>query len=83
MPAKQSERLSRIDTAWLRMEDPTNLMMVTGVLVFDQPLDFARLRQAIEQRLLKFNRFRQRVVYVNGAPHWQADPHFTVSRHIG
>ena len=52
MPAKRSERLSSIDTAWLRMEDPTNLMMVTGVLVFDQPLNFARLRQTVEQRLL-------------------------------
>jgi WS/DGAT/MGAT family acyltransferase len=82
MPAKQTERLSRIDTAWLRMEDPTNLMMVTGVLVFDQPLDFARLRQAIEQRLLKFDRFRQQVVYQNGTPHWQADPHFTLNAHL-
>ena len=62
MPAKRSERLSRIDTAWLRMEDPTNLMMVTGVLVFDQPLNFVRLRQAIEQRMLIFDRFHQKVV---------------------
>jgi diacylglycerol O-acyltransferase / wax synthase len=82
MPAKQSERLSRIDTAWLRMEDPTNLMMVTGVLVFDQPLNFARLRQAIEQRLLKFDRFRQQVVNANGTPHWQFDPHFTLNAHL-
>ena len=27
--------LSSVDAAWLRMEDPTNLMMVTGVLLFD------------------------------------------------
>jgi diacylglycerol O-acyltransferase len=64
------------------MEDPTNLMMVTGMLVFDQPLSFARLRQAIEQRLLSFNRFQQQIVYVGGAPHWQADPHFTISAHL-
>jgi diacylglycerol O-acyltransferase len=82
MPAKQSERLSRIDTAWLRMEDPTNLMMVTGVLVFDQPLSFARLRQAIEQRLLRFDRFRQKVVDANGTLRWQDDPHFTINAHL-
>ena len=82
MPAKRSQRLSSIDTAWLRMEDPTNLMMVTGLLVFDQPLSFARLRQTIEQRLLSFDRFQQQVVYVGGAPHWQADPHFTISAHL-
>src|SRR5688500_9126019 len=82
MPAKQIQRLSSIDTAWLRMEDPTNLMMVTGLLVFDQPLSFARLRQTIEQRLLSFDRFQQQIVYVGGAPHWQADPHFTLSAHL-
>jgi WS/DGAT/MGAT family acyltransferase len=82
MATKRSERLSNVDNAWLRMEDPTNLMMVTGVLVFDQPLDFARLRATIEQRLLSFDRFRQRVVYSGGAAHWQDDPHFTLSAHL-
>jgi WS/DGAT/MGAT family acyltransferase len=64
------------------MEDPTNLMMVTGVLVFDQLLDFARLRAAIEQRLLIFDRFRQRVVDSGGAQHWQDDPYFTLNAHL-
>jgi diacylglycerol O-acyltransferase / wax synthase len=82
MPAKRSERLSRIDTAWLRMEEPTNLMMVTGVLVFDQPLNFARLRQAVEQRMLIFDRFHQKVVDADGTPHWQDDPHFTINAHL-
>ena len=31
--------MSRVDTAWLRMERPTNLMMITGVMMFDEPLD--------------------------------------------
>src|SRR5215212_7030185 len=82
MPAKRSERLSRVDTAWMRMEDPTNLMMVTGLLVFDQPLNFARLQQTIEQRLLSFDRFHQKVVNASGTPHWQADPHFTIRAHL-
>jgi len=82
MAAKRSERLSSVDTAWLRMEDPTNLMMVTGVLVFDQPLSFARLRQTIEQRLLGFDRFHQQVVDATGTPHWQDDPHFTLGAHL-
>jgi WS/DGAT/MGAT family acyltransferase len=82
MAAKRSQRLSNVDTAWLRMEDPTNLMMVTGLLVFDQPIDFARLRQTIEQRLLVFDRFRQKVVYRGGAAYWQDDPHFTIGAHL-
>ncbi len=28
-----SERMSGIDTAWLRMERPTNLMVITGVMI--------------------------------------------------
>jgi WS/DGAT/MGAT family acyltransferase len=82
MPNKRSERLSNVDTAWLRMEHPTNLMMVTGVLIFDQPLHFERLRATLEQRLLGFDRFRQRVVTAGGAAHWEADPHFTLSAHL-
>src|ERR1700730_19267332 len=54
--------LSSVDAAWLRMEDPTNLMMVTGILVFEEALDHRRVRSLLEKRLLTFDRFRQRVV---------------------
>jgi WS/DGAT/MGAT family acyltransferase len=64
------------------MEHPTNLMMVTGVLIFDQLLNFDRLRATLEQRLLSFDRFRQRVVTAGGVAHWEADPHFTLSAHL-
>ena len=53
--------LSAVDAAWLRAEDPTNLMMVTGVLLFDEPLRFDRFRAVVEERLLRYPRFRQRV----------------------
>src|SRR5262245_50257059 len=82
MSGKRPERLSNVDTAWLRMEDPTNLMMVTGVLVFDQPLSFERLRATIEQRLLSFDRFRQRVITTAGVARWQDDSHFTLGAHL-
>src|SRR5260370_38091 len=36
--------LSSIDAAWLGMEDPTNLMMVTGVMALDVRVDIKRLR---------------------------------------
>ena len=34
----QREPMSKVDTAWLRMERPTNLMMITGVMMFAGPL---------------------------------------------
>ena len=39
--------MSSVDTAWLRMDRPHNLMMICGVLMFDGPVAFARLRRSI------------------------------------
>ena len=36
--------LADVDSAWLRMDDPTNLMVVTGVMVTDTPLTFEEVR---------------------------------------
>jgi WS/DGAT/MGAT family acyltransferase len=77
--------LSAVDAAWLRMEDPTNLMMVTGVLLFDERLDPARFRAVIEERLLPFARFRQRVQeppFGVGIPQWVIDDRFDLDAHL-
>ncbi|MCG8347105.1 MAG: wax ester/triacylglycerol synthase family O-acyltransferase [Chloroflexales bacterium] len=83
---KRTEPLSNVDTAWLRMEHPTNLMMITGVMMFDEPLDTERLRKTIEQGMLKrFPRFRQRLVNDGRGlrqPQWEDDPHFDIRTHI-
>ena len=52
-------QLNNIDTAWWRMEDPTNLMMVTGIMAFAKPITYENLRTLLEKRLLLFDRFRQ------------------------
>ncbi|HEY7201851.1 MAG TPA: wax ester/triacylglycerol synthase domain-containing protein, partial [Candidatus Dormibacteraeota bacterium] len=80
-----SPGVSAIDAAWLRMEDPTNLMMVTGVLLFDGRLQPGRLRSVIEERLLAFPRFRQRVAeppFGVGMPSWVADERFDLDAHL-
>jgi WS/DGAT/MGAT family acyltransferase len=77
--------LSSVDAAWLRMEDPTNLMMVTGILVFEERLDPAAVRQVIQERLLAFPRFRQRVVEPPlgiGPPQWVSDRRFDLDAHL-
>jgi diacylglycerol O-acyltransferase len=75
--------LSSVDTAWLRMEEPANLMMITGVLVFGAPMDYDRLKATIQARVLRFDRFHQRVVRpVLGAPYWEDDPDFDLSYHV-
>jgi WS/DGAT/MGAT family acyltransferase len=85
MQRNRREAMSPVDSAWLRMEDPTNLMMITGVLIFETPLNLERFRQVIEQRLLqRFDRFRKRaVVPAQGSnPYWEDDPFFTLSAHL-
>src|SRR5256885_2611606 len=77
--------LAPTDAAWLRMEDPTNLMMVTGVLLFDGRVRQDRLRAVVEERLLAFRRFRQRVAdppFGIGLPSWVDDDRFDLDAHL-
>ncbi len=61
-PPKKPERMSSVDTAWLRMDRPTNLMMICGVLIFGERLTLARLKATLSDRFLRFERFRQHPV---------------------
>jgi WS/DGAT/MGAT family acyltransferase len=76
------EKVSAVDTAWLRMDRPHNLMMITGVLVFRERLDLARLKRLVEERFLVFRRFRQRPVDVAGMSFWENDARFDIDRHV-
>ena len=79
------QQLSMVDAAWLRMEDPTNLMMVTGVLMLEGAIERDRLRTALEERLLSYPRFRQRVAqpaFGLGQPAWVDDPNFDLDAHV-
>lgn len=80
------ERMTSVDSAWLHMEDPTNLMMITGVLLFDEPLELAAVKDVIETRLLaKFGRFKQRIVtegLLRKVTYWEDDAHFDLDAHL-
>jgi WS/DGAT/MGAT family acyltransferase len=83
--AQKQHPLDPVDSAWLHMDDPTNLMMVTSIALLDGPLDIERYRRTLETRVLPLGRFRQRVVESRGllgTPHWEEDPHFTLDSHI-
>jgi diacylglycerol O-acyltransferase len=78
------EPLSGVDHAWLRMDHPTNLMMINGVLVLDQRVDAERLRQTFRERLLPIRRFHQKVVRPadGGHPYWEEDADFELNHHL-
>lgn len=79
------ERVSNVDTAWLHMEHPTNLMMISGVMTFVGKVDFDLLTQVLEERLLPYERFCQRVVQPANPlrpPYWETVPDFDIRDHL-
>ena len=81
-PDTPREPLSPVDHAWLRMDEPSNLMIINGVLVMDEPVSFERLKAMMRRRLLSSRRFRQRVVHVKGNPFWEEDLEFDLDHHL-
>ena len=75
-------RMSPVDTAWLRMDSPGNLMMIVGVIVFDGPCDEPRLRRVLQEYLLPYFRFRARVVQDPTGAWWEEDEDFDLDRHL-
>jgi WS/DGAT/MGAT family acyltransferase len=82
MPKRLRERISGVDTAWLRMDQPTNLMMIVGVMMFDAPLDPARVRHAVRTRFMAFSRFGQRAVQDAAGAWWEAPAEFDIGQHV-
>jgi len=76
------EAMTKVDTAWLRMESPTNLMMITGVLILAGKLELNRLRRIITTRFLSFRRFRHKAVDDGSSAFWQSDPDFDIEWHV-
>ncbi len=78
----QREPMARVDTAWLRMETASNPMMITGVLMFSEPIALPRLRQLLKQRFLAYRRFRQRPVQGATGAVWETDRDFDLDWHL-
>src|SRR6188768_2465722 len=86
MPAGQAKvPLTAADSAWLRMEEPVNLMTITGVLTFREPLERERLLALLSERFLCHRRFLQKVLEPRvrlGKPSWIDDDGFDLARHV-
>lgn len=80
MPVRH--RISPVDTAWLRMDRPSNLMQIVGVMLFDGELDYARLQRSIERRMLSYRRFRQIARQDAGVYYWEDDQDFDLEQHL-
>ncbi|MFL6629216.1 MAG: wax ester/triacylglycerol synthase family O-acyltransferase [Vitreoscilla sp.] len=76
------ERMSRVDTAWLRMDNEANLMMIVGVWLIEPQLSLADLRERVGTALLQYGRFRQKVVEDTLGAQWVDDDHFDLAAHV-
>ena len=74
--------MSRVDTAWLRMDNDVNLMMIVGVWLLTPAVTLTALRERIADKLLKYARFRQKAQVDALGAHWVDDEHFDISKHV-
>lgn len=80
-----SVAMSNVDHFWLCMDEPTNLMMISGFLEFEEKLDYKRLCDTLDERLGRFERFKMKVVNPIsgvGLPSWEIDEHFDIRTHV-
>lgn len=79
-------KITFADHAWLRMDNPANWMVITGLMTFDAPLDVERLKTILETSLLtRFKRFRQRLtpaLLPFMRPTWEDDLTFDLNQHL-
>ena len=76
------ERMSKVDTAWLRMDCDANLMMIVGVWQLAPGVKYAAVCERIENSLLKYDRFRQRVIEDAAGATWVKDRNFDLANHV-
>ena len=79
------KRFSAIDHAWLRLDEPSNLMIITGLMTFDKALDVDYFKFLVEKNLLHFDRFRQKITNSHLPflpPYWEDDEDFNINHHI-
>ena len=78
---KLAESMSKVDTAWLRMDSASNLMMILGVWTLRPGIRYEALCHRMEERLLAYSRFRQRVEEQGGQARW-VDHDVDIREHV-
>lgn len=81
----EREPFSGADNAWRRMGETNNLMTITGILFFEERITYEELRDRLESRLLRFDRFKQKVGGRKRRfqrPYWELVEDFDIDNHI-
>jgi len=81
-PGESGTPLAPVDVAWLRMDDPTNLMHIHGVLALDGEITREQLADRLGARMAPISRFHQRIGVDQGRLVWIDDAEFDIHRHV-
>lgn len=74
--------LSTIDHMMWDVEAPNNLVTITGMMTFREPVSKQEIYDVVEKRLVLYERFRQTIIDQNGKPVWHLDEQFNIRSHI-
>lgn len=76
-------RMTASDSAWLRMENPSNPMTITGVIGFKGRMTVELMQGFMAERVVPFDRFQMRVEgHDSSSPRWVPDLGFSIERHV-
>ncbi|MGH3506609.1 MAG: wax ester/triacylglycerol synthase family O-acyltransferase [Nocardioidaceae bacterium] len=79
-------RMGSVDTIWLNMDRPNNLMVIVSLMFLEKAPSWERVVSVIQDRLVdRYPVFRQRPVtrrWGLGQPRWADDPDFVLDRHF-
>ncbi len=78
----QRERMSPVDTTWLRMDRPANLMVILAVWVLEGPVALKKVEEQLADGLLSYRRYRQKVEVTPAGNYWRDDPSFDLAHHM-
>lgn len=74
--------LRRLDRIMWDAEAPNSLTTISGMMVFKGTISKSKLIKVLEQRMMRFERFRRKVVFHLDRPHWHDDHNFELKAHI-
>lgn len=81
-PAAEPRGMDSVDTAWLRSDNDVNRMVILGVWLLRPGITLPMLRKRLHDKLLRFERFRRRVVVGTVSAQWEDDPDFDLAHHV-
>ncbi len=71
------------DLTWLNMDRPENLMVVNGLMWFDEEPDWSAVRTVVQERLVdRYPVLRRRPLLEGRRWVWADDPGFDLDRHL-